>query len=278
MAGRLDGKVVFITGAARGMGRSHAVRLAQEGADVIGVDICGPIRNAGAPASTLDELAETVAAVEALDRRMIGFQADVRDEDALRDGLAAGVAELGRLDVAVANAGIGTVSAPVAELDAQAFRDVVDINLTAVFLTAKVAIPHIRAHGEGGSILLVSSALGLRGMANQSAYVASKHGVVGLMKTLAAELAPDNIRVNSIHPTNVATPLIHNDSVYRIFRPDLDDPGMDDVRAGFQGLNLLSVPWIEPNDVSEAILYLAADSGRYITGSPHRIDAGWNAK
>lgn len=274
MAGRLAGKVVFITGAARGMGRSHAVQLAREGADVIGVDICGPVRNADAAPSTPEDLAETVAEVEALGRRMVGFTADVRDEDALAAGLAAGVAELGRLDVAVANAGILTASCPVADLDAQAFRDAVDINLTSVFLTAKVAIPHIRTHGEGGSILLISSALGLRGQANQAAYVASKHGVVGLMRTLAAELGPDNIRVNSIHPTNVATPLILNDATYRAFRPDLDEPGIDDVRAGFQGLNLLPVPWIEPADVSEAVLYLAADSGRFITGSTHCVDAG----
>ena len=278
MAGRMEGKVVLVTGAARGMGRSHAVRLAQEGADVIGVDVCGPIPGGQAPVSTPEDLAETVAAVEALDRRMVSAQADVTDEDALTAAVAEGVAQLGRLDCAIANAGIGGVPNQVADMPAQDWRDVIETNLTGVFLTAKVAVPHIRAHGEGGSILLISSALGLRGMQNVSAYAAAKHGVVGLMRSLAIELAPDRIRVNSIHPTNVATPLVLNENTFKLFRPDLEAPGEDDVRDAFTGLNLLEVPWIEPIDISEAVLYLAADSGRYVTGSLHKVDAGWITK
>jgi SDR family mycofactocin-dependent oxidoreductase len=276
--GLLEGKVVFVTGAARGMGRSHAVRLAREGADIIGMDVCGPVPGGQAPVSSAEDLAETVAAVEALDRRMVSFQADVTDEDALTAGLAEGVAQLGRLDCAIANAGIGGVPNQVADMPVQDWRNVIETNLTGVFITAKAAVPHIRAHGEGGSILLISSALGLRGMQNVSHYAASKHAVVGLMRSLAIELAPDRIRVNSIHPTNVATPLVLNENTFRLFRPDLEAPGEDDVRDAFTDLNLLEVPWIEPIDISEAVLYLAADSGRYVTGSMHKVDAGWITK
>ncbi len=279
MTGRMAGRVVLVTGAGRGMGRSHAIRLAREGADVIGVDVCGPIPSATAPVTTREELAETARAVEALDRRMVAFQADVTDEGALAAGVAEGVAELGRLDCAIANAGIGVPPHEVADTPAQEWRDMLEVNLTGVFLTAKVAVPHIRAHGDGGSLLLVSSALGLRGMANVASYVAAKHGVVGLMRSLALELAPERIRVNSIHPTNVDTPLIQNENVYRLFRPDLEHPGRDDVSDVFQGLNLLPTPWVQPEDVSEAVLYLAADdSGRWITGTTHRVDAGWITK
>ena len=275
----MAGKVVFVTGAGRGMGRSHAIRLAREGADVIGVDVCGPIPSATAPVTTREELAETARAVEALDRRMVAFQADVTDEGALAAGVAEGVAELGRLDCAIANAGIGVPPHEVADTPAQEWRDMLEVNLTGVFLTAKVAIPHIRAHGDGGSLVLVSSALGLRGMAHVASYVAAKHGVVGLMRSLALELAAERIRVNSIHPTNVDTPLIQNENVYRLFRPDLEHPTRDDVSGVFQDLNLLPTPWVQPEDVSEAVLYLAADdSGRWITGTTHRVDAGWITK
>ncbi len=277
-AGRLQGKVVFITGAARGMGRSHAIRLAAEGADIIGMDVCGPVPGMKAPLASADDLAETVAAVEAQDRRMVSFTADVTDEDALVAGLADGVAQLGRLDCAVANAGISGVSNPVAEMPVQDWRDVIETNLTGVFITAKAAVPHIQAHGEGGSILLISSALGLRGKQNVAGYTASKHALVGLMRAMAIELAPDRIRVNTIHPTNVATPLVLNDYTFGRFRPELEHPTEDDVRPLFQELNLLEVPWIQPSDISEAVLYLAAESGRYVTGSLHKVDAGWITK
>jgi len=277
--GRMAGKVVFVTGAGRGMGRSHAVRLAREGADVIGMDVCGPVPSATGPVTTPEDLAETVRAVEALDRRMVTFQADVRDEEALTAGLADGVAQLGRLDCAIANAGIGVPPHEVADTPAQEWRDMLEVNLTGVFLTAKAAVPHIRAHGDGGSLLLVSSALGLRGMSNVASYVAAKHGVVGLMRSLALELAAERIRVNSIHPTNVDTPLIQNENVYRLFRPDLEHPTREDVSGVFQDLNLMPTPWVQPEDVSEAVLYLAADdSGRWITGTTHRVDAGWLTK
>jgi (+)-trans-carveol dehydrogenase/(-)-trans-carveol dehydrogenase len=242
------------------------------------MDIAGPIRSAQAPPSSPDDLAETVRAVEAEGRRMVTYRCDVRDEEPLTEGLRNAVGQLGRLDVVVANAGIGGPNLPTEQLPAEAYRDVIDNNLTSLFLTAKAAIPHLRSHGDGGAIVLISSALGLRGMPNTVAYTSAKHGVVGLMKVLAEELAADRIRVNSVHPTNVNTRLIQNESTYRLFRPDLENPTREDVIEPFQGLNLLPIPWVEPEDVAEAILYLAADSGRYVTGGTHRVDAGWNTK
>lgn len=276
--GVLDGKVALITGAARGMGRSHALRFAREGADIIAVDIAGPIRSASAPATEPQELESLAKEVEALDRRIHVAQLDVRDEAAFTAAVAQGVAELGRLDIAIANAGIGAPGHPVEEVPLQEWEDLISINLTGVFLTAKVAVPHLKATGDGGALILISSALGLRAMPNVGAYVAAKHGVVGLMKTLAMELAPFRIRVNSVHPTNVATPLILNENTFKQFRPDLEHPTQADAEPIFTSLNLLEIPWVQPEDVTECCLYLAADSGRYVTGSTLRVDAGWNTK
>src|ERR1700729_4213924 len=209
MAGRVGGKVAFITGAARSQGRSHAIRLAQEGADIIAVDIAGPVDSVTAyPMATEADLTETVKQVEALDRRIVARKADVRDPGALKAALDDGVAQLGQLDIVGANAGIfsfGTLE----ELDDRTWQDMIDVNLTGVWHAAKAAIPHLRAAG-GGAIILTSSSLGLEGMPNVGHYVSAKHGVVGLMRTLALELAPDLIRVNSVHPTTVNTDMIQN--------------------------------------------------------------------
>src|SRR5882757_2407188 len=204
MTGRVEGKVAFITGAARGQGRSHAVTLAREGADIIAVDIAKQVDSVAYPLSTPDDRAETVRQVEALDRRIVATQADVRDYDALKEALDDGVAQLGRLDIVSANAGIFSFGT-LAELPEQTWQDMIDVNLTGVWHTAKAAIPHIKAGGRGGSIILTSSTAGLVGAENIGHYVTSKHGVVGLMRTLALELARDSIRVNSVHPTNVDT-------------------------------------------------------------------------
>src|ERR1700730_4124464 len=197
MAGRVAGKVAFITGAARGQGRSHAIRLAQEGADIIAVDLAGQIGSVPYPMATPDDLAETVKEVEALDRRIVATQADVRDYAAVKAALDDGVAQLGRLDIVSANAGISSVG-PAVELPEQTWQDMIDTNLTGVWHTAKAAIPHLIAGGRGGSIVLTSSAAGLMAYPNVAHYVSAKHGVVGLMKTLALELAPHMIRVNSV--------------------------------------------------------------------------------
>ena len=274
MPGRVEGKVAFITGAARGQGRSHAVRLAQEGADIIAVDVCQQIRGVPFPMSTPDDLKETVRLVEEQDRRIVAAQADVRDYAALKAAVDDGVAQLGRLDIVVANAGIGNGGKPLAETDEQTWQDMIDVNLTGVWLTTKAAIPHMIAGGRGGSIVLTSSVGGLKAHPNVGNYVAAKHGVVGIMRTLALELAQHRIRVNSVHPTQVNTPMGMNESTFRMFRPDLENPTRDDFAPISQMINVLPVPWVEPEDISNAVLFLSSEEGRYITGVPLPIDAG----
>ena len=275
MAGRMEGKVAFITGAARGQGRSHAVRLAQEGADIIAVDICEDIDTVTPyyPLATEEELAETVKAVEALDRRIVARKADVRDLDGLQAAFDEGLAELGRIDTVVANAGIATYG-KAWELTGEQWKDMVDVNLTGVFHTAKVAIPSMIEAGRGGSILFTSSIGGLKGIQNVAHYVACKHGIVGLMRTLANELGPHSIRVNTIHPTNVDTIMIQNPGTWAMFSPGDPEPSREKAMPGFLSLNTLPVPWIEPVDISNAVLFLASDEARYVTGVTFPVDAG----
>jgi (+)-trans-carveol dehydrogenase len=274
MTGRAEGKVAFITGAARGQGRSHAVRLAQEGADIIAIDICQDVPGALAMA-TPDDLAETVKLVEALDRRIIATQADVRDLDGLAAAVDDGVAQLGRLDIVVANAGIASIGGPVESMDADNWKHTIDINLTGLWNTARAGIPHIIAGGRGGAIVLTSSVGGMKALPNMSHYVSAKHGVVGLMRSLAVELGQYNIRVNSVHPTNVNTPMFMNEGTYRMFRPDLENPGPEDVAPiAAQFMHVLPIGWVEPEDISNAILFLTSDEARYITGVTLPVDAG----
>ena len=274
MTGRVAGKVAFITGAARGQGRSHAIRLAQEGADIIAVDVCADMPGMPYPGGTEADLADTAKAVEALDRRIVTARADVRDYAGLKAALDEGVAQLGRLDIVSANAGIGSSPQAAADLAEETWRDMVDVNLTGVWHTAKAAIPHVAAGGRGGSIVLTSSAAGLMAYPNIAHYVSAKHGVVGLMRTLALELAPQFIRVNSIHPTQVDTPMIQNEATWRLFRPDLDHPTRADFEPASQAMNALPVPWVDPVDISNAVLFLASDEARYITGVALPVDAG----
>ena len=276
--GRLDGKVTFITGAARGQGRSHAIRMAQEGADIIAVDISTQIETVPYGMATADDLAETVRQVEALDRRIVASEADVRDYDALSAAVEEGVAQLGRLDIVSANAGIFS-SATADELTDTAWNDMIGVNLTGVWHTAKAAIPHLRASG-GGSMILTSSTAGIKGFPNFVHYVAAKHGVVGIMRTLALELAPDFIRVNSVHPTSVDTDMIQNDSLYALFAPDLpvEERTRETLGGRFQTLNALPIPWVEPVDISNAVLWLASDESRYVTGIMLPVDAGSTQK
>ena len=275
MAGRVEGKVAFITGAARGQGRSHAVRLAQEGADIIAVDICGyPTFDRAIPASTPEDLAETAEMVKALDRRIVTSQIDVRDSDALTAAVDSGVEQLGRLDVIVANAGIGTPGAPLEEMDEQRWDDMLDINLTGVWKTVKAGVPHIKAGGRGGSVILTSSIGGLKAYQRVGHYVTAKHGVVGIMRTFAVELGSHSIRVNSVHPTHVGTPMLLNESTYQAFRPDLENPGPDDMAPVCQLFHVMPIPWVEPVDISNAVLFFASDESRYVTGVTLPIDAG----
>jgi (+)-trans-carveol dehydrogenase len=275
MAGRVEGKVAFVTGAARGQGRSHALRLAQEGADIIAVDIVGQIGTVPYAMATPGDLEETVKEVEALDRRIVAAQADVRDFGSLSKALSDGVAELGRLDIVAANAGIfsfGTLE----ELTDEAWNDMIAVNLTGVWHTVKATAPHIRAGGRGGSIILTSSTAGLMAMENIGHYVSAKHGVVGLMRTAALELAKDSIRVNSVHPTSVNTDMIQNSATYALFAPDLPEAERtkDVLASRFAVMNVLPVPWVEPVDISNAVLWLASDESRYVTGLEVKVDAG----
>jgi (+)-trans-carveol dehydrogenase len=269
--------VAFITGAARGQGRSHALRLAEEGADIIAVDLCDQVGSVPYAMSTAEDLEQTVKEVEALDRRIVASQADVRDYGALKQALDAEVAELGRLDIVSANAGIFSVGQS-ADLEEQAWRDMIDTNLTGVWHATKAATPHLIAGGRGGSMILTSSTAGIQAIENAAPYVAAKHGVVGLMRTLALELAPHMIRVNSVHPTTVNTDMIQNDAVCKLFRPDLEHPTVDDASEIFTSMNALPIKWVEPVDISNAVLFLASDEARYITGTTLTIDGGLTLK
>jgi len=274
MAGRVAGKVAFITGAARGQGRSHAIRLAQEGADIIAVDLAAQVATVPYPMATPEDLAVTVKEVQALGRRIVASQADVRDFGALKAAVDDGVAELGRLDIVSANAGIFGF-ARLEEMDEATWQDMIDVDLTGVWHTVKAAIPHLRAAG-GGSVILTSSAVGLKAIPNTGHYNSAKHGMVGLMRTLALELAPDMIRVNSVHPTTVNTDMIQNSATYELFAPDLPEAERtrDALLPRFKETNLLPVPWVEPVDISNAVLWLASDESRYVTGVTLPIDAG----
>jgi len=278
VSGRVQGKVAFITGAARSQGRSHAVRLAQEGADIIAVDLQGPVESIQMyPPATAEDMAETVRQVEALDRRIVATQADVRDTGALKAAVDDGVAQLGRLDIVSANAGVFEIIAAL-EVTDEAWREMIDINLTGVWNTCKVALPHLIEGGRGGSMILTSSTAGLKGTPNTIHYTTAKHGVVGIMRTLANEFAAHSIRVNSIHPTGVDTPMIMNAKTWGLFTPDDPEPSREKAAAVFETTNALPVPWIESIDISNALLFLASDEARYITGVTLPVDAGFTVK
>ncbi|MGE5697803.1 MAG: mycofactocin-coupled SDR family oxidoreductase [Candidatus Sericytochromatia bacterium] len=275
MAGRVEGKVAFITGAARGQGRSHAVRLAQEGADIIAVDVCKPIvANTTIPASTPEDLADTADLVKNLNRRIVTAEVDVRDYDALKAAVDSGVEQLGRLDIIVANAGIGNGGDTLDQTSEYDWQEMIDVNLSGVWKSVKAGVPHVIAGGRGGSIVLTSSVGGLKAYPHCGNYVAAKHGVVGLMRSFAVELGQHMIRVNSVHPTHVATPMLHNDGTFKMFRPDLENPGPEDMAPICQMFHTLPIPWVEAQDISNAVLFFASDESRYITGVTLPVDAG----
>lgn len=267
---RFTGKVAFVTGAARGQGRNHAIRLAQEGADVILVDLAKDVDTIGYDMATPDDLAETVRRIETLGRRVVWAQADVRDTEAMTALVDRGVAELGRLDIVIANAGVAS-SLPITEMTDAHWDAVIDINLTGVFKTIRAAAPHLQA---GASVIIISSIGGLVGLANNTHYSASKHGVIGIMRALAAEFGPRNIRINTVNPTNVDTRMLFNDSIYKLFRPELPAPTRDDIMDIVRGMHILPTGWIEVDDVSNAVLFLASDEARFITGITLPVDAG----
>jgi SDR family mycofactocin-dependent oxidoreductase len=275
--GRVQGKVAFITGAARGQGRSHALRLAEEGADIIAVDLCHDIDTIGYPLSTPDDLKETVRLVEAQDRRIVAVQADVRERAELRTALERGIAELGKVDIVVAQAGIAGMKG---EPPLQAWTDVMDTNLIGVLNAVHAALPHLRA---GASIIATgSTAAYLQSVPMRQAgtdsggisYMVAKRMLSSYMHDLARELAPREIRANVVHPTNVNTDMLQSEVMYRSFRPDLEHPTKEDATPAFYVQQAMPIPWVEPVDISNAVLFLASDEARYVTGMQLRVDAG----
>ena len=262
----LLGKVVVVTGAAKGTGRVHCERFADEGADVIALDA----------EAAADELRSTAMEVENRGRRCATGLADVSELEAMTAAIDDGAAELGRLDVVVANAGVHLPGAPAWELDPQVWQRTLDINLTGVWHTVRASVPHMV--NRGGSVVIISSTSGLRGLPNTAHYTASKHAVVGLARTLANELGPRGIRVNTVHPGPVATPMVLDEATFRRLRPDLDNPTAADAAEVLQARNLLPVPWVEPVDIANAVLFLASDAARYITGTQLVVDAGLTQK
>ncbi|MQA13819.1 MAG: mycofactocin-coupled SDR family oxidoreductase [Pseudonocardiaceae bacterium] len=271
--GRVEGKVALITGAARGQGRAHALRLAEEGADIIAVDLCGQLESVPYAMATEADLAQTAQQVEDLDRRILTAQADVRDLGLLQSTVSDGVSEFGRLDIVCANAGIASF-APTWELSEESWQEMIDVNLTGVWKTIKAAVPRLLEQGEGGSIILTSSIAGLIAFPNLAHYTAAKHGVTGLMRTLAVELAPYRIRVNSVHPTTVDTDMVNNDEIYSLFLGGVEGATRADAEVGMKALNGIPIPWVDPIDISNAVLYLASEESRYVTGTTQVIDAG----
>jgi SDR family mycofactocin-dependent oxidoreductase len=266
MTGRVEGKVAVITGAARGQGRAHAIRLAEEGADILALDLCAPIPNVRYRAATPEDLAETADAVKALDRRVVSRVVDTRDLDAMKAAVDGGVAELGRLDIVVANAGI-CIAAPWDQVTPEVFRGTLDVNVVGTWNTVMATAPHLVA-GGGGSIILTSSAAGLKGLPFLTPYVASKHAVTGLARAFAHELAKDNIRVNSLHPTGVNTPMAEGETA--VLHAALEA----NPRVGGMLANSLPVRATEPADQANAVLFLASDEARYVTALAMTVDAG----
>jgi len=275
--GQLDGRVAYITGAGRGQGRSHAVRLAAEGADIVAVDICGDIPEVPYPMASADDLAETAALVEKEGRRVIASEADVRDFQQLKAVADAAIAEFGRIDIVVANAGVAGMVTNFDDEDllARTWSEVIAVNLTGVWNTVRATAPAIIDGGRGGSIVLTSSTAGLKGLGargqiGNEAYGASKHGVVGLMRSFANSLAHHSIRVNSIHPTGVRTTMIENEAMEHFLASFPD--------AVSSLTNSLPVEVLEANDISDAVVFLASDAAKFITGVTLPVDAGFTAK
>jgi SDR family mycofactocin-dependent oxidoreductase len=277
MTGRLDGKVAFITGAARGQGRSHAVRMAQEGADIIAVDICAQIESNPYPLATPEDLEETVNLVEKTGRRILARQGDVRYRDQLQAVLAEGLAEFGHLDIVAANAGILPMA--MGDPDPMDFVDATDVDLLGVMNAVAVSVPHLTKFGSiiatGSTAAMLPNTTDNPAMGPGSAgYGWSKKTLMGYVEQMALHLAPRFIRVNAVHPTNVNTHLLHNDGLYGMFRPDLENPTREDVEPAFTMFQAMPIPYVEPVDISNVVLFLASDEARYVTGQQIRVDAG----
>lgn len=272
---RLTNQVALVTGAARGQGRSHCVRLAEEGADIIAIDVCEAIPGVPYFPATAEDLAETGRLVEALGRRVVTARADVRASKRLRTVIDDAVAELGRLDIVSAQAGISHSPMLLHEVPEDLWHVMLDVTMTGTWNTIRASVPHIVAGGRGGAIVVTSSLASVRGSANVGHYVAAKHGLRGLVRSMSRELGPHSIRVTNLAPTNVATDMLLNEQTYNLFRPELDpNATRADFEEAAKRMHSLPIPFIEPRDVSNALVFLVSDDARYITGITLAIDAG----
>jgi SDR family mycofactocin-dependent oxidoreductase len=273
--GKFDGKVAMVTGGARGMGRNHAVELAKAGADVIVCDNLSQVATVPYPMGVKEELEETKQLVESHGRRCVALTADVRSTEQLQMVVDESLSEFGHIDILLANAGIWS-SANVDSMSDDMWNDMIDINLTGVFKSMRAVVRHMVDQGYG-RIVATASMSGRRGFPGMSHYVASKWGVVGLCKALALEVADKGVTVNAVCPTNVDTPLIQNEAFYRLFAPDVENPGREDLATAFTPVNAIPIPWVEMDDVTNAVLFFASDDARYITGTTIEVAAGMNA-
>lgn len=275
--GRVSGKVAFVTGAARGQGRSHALRLAEEGADIIAVDLCENIDTIGYAMATPEDLEETAAFIEKTGQRVVTAKADVREASQLKTALEDGIEQLGGVDIVVAQAGVAGMKG---QPPLQAWIDVINTNLIGTINAIQVSLLHLK---EGASIIATGSTAALMDTHNKPnpgndpggmAYVHSKRALSAYVHDLATELAPRGIRANVVHPTNCNTNMLQSEPMYRSFRPDLDNPELKDAEPVFYVQQAMKVPWVEPVDISNAVLWLASDEARFVTGAQLRVDAG----
>ena len=270
----LEGSVAFISGAARGQGRSHAVRLAREGVKIIGFDLCQQVNTVPFEMAGLDDLAETERLVKEAGSEMLATVADVRDQEQVDTALRAGLDRFGRLDIVLANAGIIHNYKKTWMIDDDDFRNVLDVNIVGVWHTAKAAVPHMIEQGTGGCVVLTGSGASVSGIPNLAGYVASKHAVLGLMRTMAKELGRYQIRVNAVMPGNCNTPMFDNDGIRRLYVPEAEDPSTDVFLQRAAAMSPMRNPYVEPNDVSDAIAYLVSPAGRWVSGVALPIDGG----
>lgn len=273
--GRFDGKVVLVTGGARGQGRSHALEFAKEGADIVVTDIAKQVDTVPYGMSSESDLAETVKQVEELDQRCLSVVADARDTAATNRAVEAAIAEFGKIDILLANHGLLSLS-PVADMPDEMWDDVIDSDLTGVFKSIRAVLPHMLAR-KTGRIIATASMAGRTGLPTVAHYCAAKWGVIGLIKSVAREVAAEGITVNCICPTNLDSDMIHNPAFYALFAPGIENPTREQVEPGFTSLNAIPVPWIEAIDISNAMMFLASPEARYITGEALHVSAGWNA-
>lgn len=278
MVGRVQDKVALVTGVGLGQGRAHAVRLAEEGATVVGVDAIEQYDAVPYPMATPDDIETTRQLVEATGGSLSFHHADVRDRAALDAVVAQTVEDFGRIDAVVANAGVCPRGCDLWDITDDAWDTTIDINLKGVFNTVATTVPRMIEVGNGGSVVLTSSLLGIKGARGMAHYTASKHGVIGLMRSFAVDLGPRMIRVNAVCPNSVDTNMINNEAIFRRFRPDLENPTREDTVELFKTLQVMPVSWLDPRDIANAMLFLVSDEARYITGAILPVDLGGSVK